>query len=259
MPRARATEKDVGRQFLSPAVAEPLNYVAIQDRLKRENRMASLQTLEPGFFQELERYERGLQEDHLREQDRAPGSPKATMLHDELQNTRLLAEALYEARERKIVQRALTAARGGSLETANMTKGEAELAQRLVDVLGDGRRLVLRPDAAAVPAHAAGGKSTGSPSHATPDEANRTPGPEAQTSDAPEPAGAATNEPSAAPPEAEAPPRVLVRLLEAVPPFQASDLRTYRLNKGDVVSLPRDAARALLVHRKAVEVKPEPA
>jgi len=222
-------------------VQAPLSYESIQDRLKRESRSAGLQKMESSFFGDLERHLRGLQEDYLREQSRAPGSGKGTILHDELSNIRHVAEALYEARERKVVARALTAARGGNLDTTNMLKEEVDLAHRLLETLREARRgLLRRPEAA-----------LSTPAAPAPDPAPVAPA--ATASEAPASVEAA---PAPASPAPRAAVRVLVRLLESVPPFTASDLRTYTLARGDVVSLPRDAARALTMHGKAVEIRP---
>ncbi|MHB8585363.1 MAG: hypothetical protein ACYDDF_05950 [Thermoplasmatota archaeon] len=45
--------------------------------------------------------------------------------------------------------------------------------------------------------------------------------------------------------------RVLVRVLAPVPPFTASDMRTYRLAPEDIVALPKEAAKALVLRGQA--------
>jgi hypothetical protein len=57
-----------------------------------------------------------------------------------------------------------------------------------------------------------------------------------------------------APSSAPRPGRVVVRVLEEIEPFTASDLRTYRLATNDIVALPKEAAKALVLHGKATYV-----
>jgi hypothetical protein len=62
--------------------------------------------------------------------------------------------------------------------------------------------------------------------------------------------------PAAPAPAEQAEGRVLVRVLEDIGTFAASDLRTYHVQREDVLSLPADTARILLLRGKAVEVVP---
>lgn len=206
------------------APVEPLNYEELRKRQQTERSSPRLTRLEPDFYENLELYLLGLQEEYQRQHAANPGSTKATLLGDELQHTRRLAEDLYEHRERKVVTAALTAARGGNPENVNVLKEEQELYDALVQLLRDAKRRALHRPRGPPPTAPASGQAAPAP---------------------------------AAPPQATVDQgRILVRVLEDVGSFAASDLRTYHVQRDDVVSLPVDAAKILLLRGKAVEVTP---
>jgi DNA replication initiation complex subunit (GINS family) len=220
-----------------------IGYEALRRRQQAEQKFPKLQRLEPDFYRHLEDYLKGLAEDHQREHAANPHSPKATLLGDELQNTRRLAEDLYEHRERKVVTAALTAARGGSPDVGPMLREEQELFDALLQVLREAKRRALhRPAGPPRPLAAPSVAAAPVPSPA-----------------APGPVAAPPEEhPAAAPPPADAGPadgRLVVRVVDDVGEFVASDLRAYTLLREQVVSLPADAARILIARGKAVEVQ----
>lgn len=215
---------------------EPLNYETLRRKQQLERGSPLLTRLESDFYRNLELYLQGVQEDYQREHAANPSSPKATLLGDELQNTRRLAEDLYEHRERKVVTAALTSARGGVPETSYMLKEEQALYDSLVALLRDTkRRILLRPPPTA---------------KANPPESAALP-----VGTAPEPGHTATGQAAAAPaPTNGGNGRLLVRVLEDIGSFAASDLRTYTVQREDVLSLPADTAKILILRGKAVEV-----
>lgn len=210
-----------------------MTYETLRKRQQSERGSPKLSKLDAEFYRLLEAYLQGLGEEHQREHGRNPTSAKSTLLNDELTNTRRLAEDLYEHRERKVVTAALIAARGGQPETHGLLlREEQELYEAIVALLRDTKRRILhgRPAAAPPAPPPAPVQAQGSP------VLNVQPAPEA-----PAPAAA---------PEG----RTVVRVLEDVGSFAASDLRTYVVRREDVVSLPTDTARILILRGKAVEV-----
>lgn len=211
------------------APVEPLNYESLRKKQQLERGSPRLTRLEADFYRNLELYLQGLSEDLQREHSQNPHSAKATLLQDELQNTRRLAEDLYEHRERKIITAAIAVGRGGNPDYANMLPEERELHEALVAVLRDTKRRVLfgRPgkaQPAAQPVQQQGAMTL--------------------AVQAPEPAAVQDNT------------RILVRVLEDIGSFAASDLRTYHVKREEVVSLPSDTAKILILRGKAVEVAP---
>ncbi|HEV8359595.1 MAG TPA: hypothetical protein VGR28_03970 [Candidatus Thermoplasmatota archaeon] len=203
-------------------IVEPLSYETLRKRQQAERASPKLTRLEGDFYRNLETYLKGLSEDYQREQATNPGSSKATLIGDELQNTRRLAEDLYEQRERKVVTAALTAGRGANPEHQHMLREEQELFEALLGLLRETKRRVLH-----------GGPRAPAPASAP-----------------------AATAPDAAPPSAEPAGRVLVRVLEDIGAFAASDLRTYHVKRDDVLDLPADTAKILVLRGKAVEVAP---
>lgn len=224
-----------------------LSYEELRKRQQVERASPKLARLPEDFYRRLVAYLSSLEEEVRREQAANPASPKAKLLADELWNTRRLAEDLYEHRERKLMLAALGAARGASPDTTHMLPEELELYNAAVARLGEARRRALHPPPAQPPA-SAGAPPLGATA------APATTAPEAPRGDPP---------PAQPPPSAGAPPqpadgRTLVRLLEDVGAFTATDLRTYHARRDDVVSLPAGTARVLIERGKAVEVTPAP-
>jgi DNA replication factor GINS len=228
---------------------DALTYQELRKRQQLERTSPRLTKLENDFYRHLELYLQSLGEDFQREQGANAGSPKATLLGDELQNTRRLAEDLYENRERKLLTAALTTARGGAADLTHMLKEEQELYEALVALLRETKRRVL---------HGARGPRPGVPAltlaPSPPPAAVATPAPPEPGHAPPAAPVAAVAAPALPIAAAQAAGRLLVRVLEDVGSFAASDLRTYNVKREDVVSLPADTARILILRGKAVEV-----
>jgi DNA replication initiation complex subunit (GINS family) len=216
----------------------------VGNRCKLESGSGKLTKLEPSFYQDVERYMRRLQEEFQSEQAANPGSSKSALLLDDINSTRALFEDIYERRERKIVSAALSAARGTSPDLSNMLSREKEFFDLQVQVLRDAKRSVIKGEPLNRPLSPAKEASTAMPAAEQPRPVAQAPvtaasQPPAVNPTAPPVQSVSTN----ASPGIDS--RIVVRVLADVPQFKASDMRTYKLAKEDVVSLPRDAARAL--------------
>jgi DNA replication initiation complex subunit (GINS family) len=223
------------------APLEPMNYQLLRRRQDLEKLAPGLTRLEPEFYANLDLYLRGLQEDLALENHRNAGSTKATILADELRNIRNSAEAIFETRQRKVVMAALGASRDAVADRSNMLREEVELFEAVLALIRDTKRRAL---------HGGRGASPPSPPPAVPAAAVPPSAPPTAA-----PAGASASTPPA--PAASVPgSRLLVRVLEDVGAFAASDLRTYHVQKDDVVSLPSDTAKILILRGKAMEVTP---
>jgi len=223
------------------APVDALSYEELRRRQQLERRSPRLTQLPSDFYRNLDLYLRGLLEDYLREHGKDPTSARATLLGDELANTRRLAEDLYEQRERKLLSAALAAARGGHPELQHLLGPERQLYDGLASLLREARERALHAPFAAREVPAAAAPASGAPPPPT--------------------AGATTAGPplpqlAPAPEEAPVSARVLVRVLEDVGAFTGTDLREYHVLREDVVSLPRMVAETLIVRGKAVEVQP---
>ncbi|MHB8604446.1 MAG: hypothetical protein ACYDCK_04255 [Thermoplasmatota archaeon] len=240
---------------------EDFTYESLVNRWRKETRSDAIGKLDPAFYERFEQHLRALADEVQRENALNAMSPKATILQDELRNLRRARDDIYDARERKIVIASLIAARGGNPDRSALTRGEVELYDELVRTLKEARRtLARRADSApatSAPPLADVVAEKGAPGAPPEPVANRIASPAA-------PAARAQRDPAPTVPEpplpglapaaaASAEPdrrdaRVYVQVLAAVPPFVASDLRTYALAADDLVALPPEAA-ALLTER----------
>ncbi|MBI4393013.1 MAG: hypothetical protein HY556_04335 [Euryarchaeota archaeon] len=216
----------------------------VGNRCKLESTSGKLTKLEPSFYQDVERYMRRLQEEFQSEQAANPGSSKSALLLDDINSTRALFEDIYERRERKIVSAALSAARGTSPDVSNMLSREKEFFDLQVQILRDAKRSVIKGEPIARPAAPVKETAPVQPVAVPP-----RPVPEAAPAASPKPPAVSAQPQPVQDARANSSPgidnRIVVRVLADVPRFTASDMRTYKLAKEDVVSLPRDAARAL--------------
>jgi DNA replication initiation complex subunit (GINS family) len=313
-----------------------ISYESLKNRWQREVSTGpqELTRLHPSFYERVEAHLDELEEEYQREHEIDPTSGKAMLLQDELFNLRKILEDLYDQRERKVLMLALTAARGGDPDRSNMTDGEEELFESVVDALDEGRRRILRrherdleedaPKASPVPddqptdppeepldqydedetppapdrdappdptqppsqepdeagdgasteaTHPREVQETAAPQEVAPEAAtgDEPPSaPEDRTGRRPEPADEAPGDEALGPgddeatgaeveeastngaiPDAPTTGRVVVRVLEGVQPFAASDMRTYDLDEEDVACLPPKAARTLVDREKA--------
>jgi DNA replication factor GINS len=212
---------------------EPFSFESLSKQEALERKQPRLTKLEPDFWEHLRRYLGTLETGLRNEQARSPTSKKISLLQDELRNATRKAESLWEAREKKITLQALKSSRADlAPPPENSIKTEQVLYEELLRAFRQHVPEVvralktnegMRPTIAALP-------STPGPSPT----AAPTPAP-APVAPAASPSAPASS-PAAVKPADEP---VTVRALVDVPPFVGLDGKTYRLKKGDVLSLPR--------------------
>ncbi|MBI2077460.1 MAG: hypothetical protein HYT80_03690 [Euryarchaeota archaeon] len=192
-----------------------------------ERKQPKLQRLEPSFWDQLQGYLNAMEANVRKEQERNPTSRKIALLHDELRNATRKSESLWEAREKKVTLHALKNSRAQDAPPPeNALRSEQELYQELLRAY---RAFVPRVITALEKP-----VETGKPG----------PGPMPGAAPPSPPAPAPATRVAPPPPEtagtAKAPEESLtVRALVDVPPFVGLDGRTYRLKKGDVLTLPK--------------------
>lgn len=190
-----------------------------------ERKQPRLIAMEPSFWDRLQSYLQGLEQNLRKEAERNPSSRKIALLQDELRNATRKSESLWEAREKKITLHALKNSRTeGAPPPEYALKAEQALHGELVVAL---RRHLPRVVQALE-------KFLEAPPVARPTAVRSGP---------PVTAPAATNAaPAAKPAEATmgaVDESLTVRALVDVPPFVGLDGKTYRLKKGDVLTLPK--------------------
>lgn len=202
-----------------------------------ERKSARLSKLEPNFFPELRRYLEILEVTYRQEYEKNPAGKRVQFLGDELRNARRKADALWEARERKIVQTALKNAHTGEAGSAppeHLSKEEESFYDALLVSFRDQqlRMLPSGPAEGALPARpmvAAIAASTGPNPSPTTTVTTTTP-----------------SSPALAPtPTTGVDDLQTVRALVDIPPFIGYDGKTYRIKKGELLTLPRRFAKIL--------------
>lgn len=246
---------------------EDFRYPALVNRWQRERATTALTKMDGNFYAHFDAHLRELVAEYQKEHALNPATPKVLILQDELTNLQRVRDDLYDLREKKIVTLAVIAARGGAPDRNNMAKEEELIFEELLRVLRDARRNVLLRGTPAkeLPKPAAGpptppdelGREVAAAAAPASVLADRAPAAE-KAPESPLP-GAPVAVPRAQTPAAEqvsaakeeeaparlGPARVLVRVLGAVQPFVASDMREYRLAVDDVVAVPKEVAHAL--------------
>jgi len=210
------------------------SYSQLRNLERQERQSPELMNVGNDFYEAVRRHIRELEERLEEERARDPSSKKVLLISDELRNTRRIWDSIFERREKKVVQAALSAARSGSHTPKHMTSQEKEFYRRLVDILEENRRVILE-----------GEEVTPQP-EAAEDRVQPGEDPRCQPEAGKGPAGK-KGEPSPAPVTG-----VVLRITKDVPSFVGSDMKNYSLKEEDVVTLPRDMAD-ILVKRGAAE------
>lgn len=199
---------------------EEISFERVSQVYREEGRRKTLVQLEPDFWERLLAYAKRLERDAEAEASRGATSPKATLLRDELRKVQKARDQIYAYRERKIATLACSQASGSAVDTKPLTRLEQDVFTRLVEALTGGR-----------------GEAWG-----------RSPQAEAK-----EVLSAASTAATPATPPRQAD-MAFVEVLEDLPPF-AGPGATYRLRRGDLVTLPKAIARVLVDRGKAKEIQ----
>ncbi len=193
---------------------EPISYKTLRKLQQAEQTSSVLTRISLNFYQELSSYIKILE----RSSENEKNPLKVKLFHDEIQNTRKIANSIYELREKKIVQGALATARGASLDLSNFLEVEKKLYYSLVDQIKLTRAgLFEQPE-------------------------NQT-----QTNQPTTPVMSQVTRDSNTHP--------IVRVIEDTPEFIGTDGKTYLLQKEDVLTLPEDMNEPLLKKKVVKQIK----
>jgi DNA replication initiation complex subunit (GINS family) len=185
---------------------EEISYKTLR-RLQQGEQTSSVPTkINVDFYQGLSSYIKTIEQSVENEKNPL----KLKLFADEAQNTKKIANSIYELREKKIVQAALATARGATPDLSNLLDIEKKLYDALVEQIAISRREIFEE-----PIDRYSKKQPASP--LVVDQPKRDPN---------------TNP--------------IVRVLEDTPEFIGTDEKTYLLCKEDVLSLPREMTEPLL-------------
>ncbi len=194
---------------------EEISYKTLR-RLQQGEQTASVLTkINANFYQDLTTYVRNIE----RSVEQETNKLKVKLFTDEVQNTKKIANSIYELREKKIVQAALATARSATPDLKNLLDIEKKLYTALVEQIALSRKEIFEEPA----------------ERPTTKQTVQQPVPEKQTT-----------EPNTHP---------IVRVVEDTPEFIGTDEKTYSLRKEDVISLPDEMTVPLLKKGVVKQVK----
>lgn len=223
-------------------MGEEITYKSLRNRQKQEER-AGLTRLDPDFYRRARARIEELREEYRRAHDDDPGGQRTMVLLDEVNKMQETLQELYHLRERKVVLAAIARARGGRPDVDHLTPVEEELFETVVGLLQQQKARALEGGEGGGPgAEGAGGGTAGSGDAGDAEDASGVSEEDARADEAPS---------DEAPKAVE---RALVRVLEDLEPFVASDMHTYALAADDIVHLPKEQAEVLCKRGKAVEL-----
>jgi DNA replication factor GINS len=194
---------------------EEISYKTLR-RLQQGEQTASVLTkINVNFYQDLSAYIKTIEQSVEHETNPL----KLKLFADEAQNTKKIANSIYELREKKIVQAALATARGAAPDLRNLLDIEKKLYSALVEQIAVSRKEIFEEPID----HLSKKQSASSPIVDQP-----------------------MKDPNTNP---------IVRVLEDTPQFIGTDEKTYSLRKEDVISLPREMTEPLLKKGVVKQVK----
>ncbi len=191
-----------------------INYKTLR-RIQQDEQTSSLLTkINASFYKDLSSYMKTLEGSIEHEKNPL----KLKLFSDEIQNTKKIANSIYELREKKVVQAALATARSATPDLANFLEIEKKLYYSLVEQINLSRKEIFKKPA---------------------DLPVTTP-----------PAS-----PQNTPVKGESNTHPIVRVLEDTPEFIGTDGKTYLLRKEDVLSMPQEMTEPLLKKKVVKQVK----
>ena len=213
------------------------SYSKLRSLENMERQSPELTNIGNDFYKEVSNYIKDLEKRFEEESAKNPHSKKITLISDELRNTKRIWKSIFERREKKILQAALSVARGSDHIPKFMTAQEKIFYENLLNVLRENRSVIL------------GGKADEKENR---EESSR----ERTAKQTPahtlkNPQSNKDNENS----DAAADKNVVIRVLKDVPPFVGSDMKNYSLKKEDVLTIPKDSAEILIKRKAAEEIK----
>jgi DNA replication factor GINS len=193
---------------------EEISYKTLRRLQQGEQTSSVLTKINVNFYQDLSLYMKTLERSI--EDEKNP--LKLKLFTDEIQNTKKIANSIYELREKKIVQAALATARGATPDLKNLLDSEKKLYTTLVEQIMISRKEIFEEPA----------------DHRLKEQ------PTTPLVDQPK------QDPNTNP---------IVRVLEDTPKFIGTDGKAYSLRKEDVLSLPSEMNELLQKKKVVTQIK----
>jgi len=181
-----------------------INYKILRKIQQQEKNLSLLTKIDKNFYKNFSDYLINLQRISANEEN----TQKKKLFNDEIQNTKKIGLNVYELREKKIVQAALSKVRGGKPDLTNLLEIEKKLFDSLVGQIIVSRGKILEEIVE---------KKNNEKSKPETVEKKKEPN---------------TN--------------IIVRVIQDTPEFVGTDMKTYSLRKDDILTLPDEMSELLL-------------
>ncbi len=197
---------------------DSFDYKTLRRIQELEKRSPTLTKINPAFYQQLSEFLTTLK----KQGDHEKNTQKIKLYRDEIQNTEKIAKNIYELREKKIMQAALSKIRGGKPDMKNLLDVEQTLYDALVDLIQSNRKKIF---------HSSHENPANTPKINTRDSADV----HKKDSD--------TNT------------KPIVRVTKDLPGFIGTDEVTYHLRQNDVLSLSKEMSDLLQKRNAAKKIE----
>ncbi len=192
---------------------EDINYKTLRKIQQQEKTFPLLTKIDRNFYQKFSEYLKNLQ----RIAEKEENSQKIKLFDDEIQNTKKIAFNIYELREKKIIQAALSKVRGGKPDLKNLLEIEKRLYDSLVKQIIVSREEILEQKL------------------------------EKKTD--------VKSAPETGKKEKKSNTNAIVRVTQDTPEFVGTNMKTYSLRKDDVLTLPKEMSEPLLKRGVVEQIK----
>lgn len=192
---------------------DDISYKTLRKIQQQEKKLPLLTRINQNFYKKFSEYLRNLQ----RIAENEENSQRIQLFNDEIQNTKNIALNIYELREKKIVQAALSKVRGGKTDLKNLLEIEKKLFDSLVEQI-----IVLRKELLEQKIEK---KIKTKSTQVIGEKENKN----------------NTN--------------AIVQVTQDTPEFVGTDTKTYSLRKDDVLTLPEEMSNPLLKRGVVKQIK----
>ena len=194
--------------------ASEISYKTLRRIQQLEKTSPLLTKIDVNFYHKLSEYLKNL-ESVLEQEENAQ---KIKLFNDEIQNAKKIAFGIYELREKKIVQAALSKVRGGKPDLKNVLDIEKKLYESLVEQIILSRKKILEEKSVEAK------KDKSKTVTLKKEEIKRNTNP-------------------------------IVRVLEDIPEFVGTDMKTYSLRKNDVLTVSKEMSGPLVKRGVVKQIK----
>ncbi len=115
-----------------------LTFETLYNILRKEKTIVELQELEKSFYQDINNYQK--------DKEKVLETQPSPIIKKQLENTRRVIEELYEKREKKLIQLAISNLKTKEPNIENILPEELELYQKILKILKETKRQILKTE-----------------------------------------------------------------------------------------------------------------